>query len=75
MSIEKFKETLSYEVDRNNPDYKAHVYEARIKLQVELAKIQTIIDTFDAANIPTLKELESEGYSLTEQGMTNLLNY
>jgi len=75
MSIEKFKETLSYKVDRNNPDYKAHVYEARIKLQVELAKIQTIIDTFDAANIPTLKELESEGYSLTEQGMTNLLNY
>jgi len=75
MSIEKFKETLSYKVDRNNPDYKAHVYEARIKLQVELAKIQTIIDTFDAADIPTLKELESEGYSLTEQGMTNLLNY
>ena len=51
-----------------------HVYEIRIKIQKEITELQTIMDTYDAANIPTINQLEAEGYRLSQQGIENLIN-
>tara|TARA_E500000318_G_scaffold95241_1_gene94909 strand:- start:3274 stop:3504 length:231 start_codon:yes stop_codon:yes gene_type:complete len=70
----EYKNLLKYKVEPNNKNYKMHVYEIRIKLQKEITELQTIMDTYDAANIPTINQLETEGYRLSQQGIENLIN-
>jgi hypothetical protein len=70
----EYKDLLKYKVELNNKNYKMHVYEIRIKLQKEITELQTIMDTYDAANIPTINQLETEGYRLSQQGIENLIN-